>query len=227
MAGIPWAREKLDRAAIILRDTMAHLVRLLEPDQQPEIDLLPEPAILDWQEPLRHAYTATVTLTARKHRSAAHAVRHGADLLSGWGWAVEEETGPAETRTVARRDGFVISLYAFGRQPGVSHRGDGYGISGQTPHVLLYEPVGFVPPEPIVTADALPNGALLCYECDGLGWCPCCLGRGFTLDDDRRRQRCQLCFTRRICPICEGTGLKWIHALNSWERGQYPELGSD
>ncbi|MFI6823335.1 hypothetical protein ACIBJE_20605 [Micromonospora sp. NPDC050187] len=227
MPEIPGTREELENAARFLRDRMLSLARLLEPGQHPDITMLPEPAILDWREPLRYAYKATLGLVAREHPSAAHAVRYGGDLLTALGWSVENDTGPAEARAVARRDGFVITLYAVHREQDVSHYGDSYGIGGETPHVLLHEPVGFVPPEPVVTTGSLPTGALLCYECDGLGWCPGCLGRGFTRDDCQRRQRCNLCFTRRICPICEGAGLKWIHAMNRWERTQYPELRPD
>ncbi|MEU4565021.1 hypothetical protein [Micromonospora sp. NPDC023956] len=227
MPEIPGAREELENAAWLLRHEMQSLAQALEPGQHPGVTMLPEPAILDWREPLRHAYTASLDLVAKEHPSAAHAVRYGGGLLTALGWSVENHTGPAETRADARRDGYLITLCAVHPERGVSRYRDRYGIRGTTPHVLFHDPVEFVPPEPVVTAGTLPAGALLCYECDGLGWCPGCLGQGFTLDDDRRRQRCNLCFTKRICPICEGRGLKRIHAMNTWERRHYPELRSD
>ncbi|KXK60655.1 hypothetical protein AWW66_17730 [Micromonospora rosaria] len=227
MVEIPGARAELDNAFRILDANMRALARALEPDQQPEPDLPPEPAVLDRREPLRHAYQLTLSLVAMKQPCADHAVHRGGLLLAEAGWSVETDPGPTGNRAVARRDGFVITVVSCHGEHAVCRVGEGYAITGETPHVLLHEPVEFVPPEPCVTAGTLPAGALLCYECDGLGWCPCCLGRGFLLDDDRRRRRCTCCFTQRVCLICEGAGLKWVHTLSGWAREQYPELRQD
>ncbi|TDB91552.1 hypothetical protein E1091_13690 [Micromonospora fluostatini] len=227
MVEIPGARAELENAFRILYANMLYLARALEPDQEPDDALLPEPAVLDRREPLRHAYQVTLSLLATKQPCAAHAVDRGGLLLAEDGWSVETATGPTGRRAVGRRDGFVITVSAPDGEHTACRLGEGFAITGETPHVLLHEPVEFVPPEPCVTAETLPAGALLCYECDGLGWCPCCLGRGFVLDDDRRRQRCPCCFTRQVCLICEGAGLKWIHMMSWWAREQYPELRQD
>ncbi|MEV7188751.1 hypothetical protein [Kitasatospora sp. NPDC093102] len=51
-------------------------------------------------------------------------------------------------------------------------------FSGRTPAMALREPEEFRWPEQIRTVETVTSGHVLCYECDGLGRCPECGGRG-------------------------------------------------
>lgn len=75
------------------------------------------------------------------------------------------------------------------------------------------------------TPETLTPGYVLCYECDGLGRCPGCGGRGWVLREPHRRKRCAECGTRQVCPICQGHGELSASSLSPYQRGYYPELG--
>ncbi|MFD9452453.1 hypothetical protein ACFWBC_05080 [Streptomyces sp. NPDC059985] len=84
-----------------------------------------------------------------------------------------------------------------------------------------------VRPEPLRSACTLDAGYVLCYECDGLGWCSSCYGRTWVPDAERGRRRCSECHEERFCPICRGAGQKYASTLQYYERGYYPELFGD
>ncbi|MEU6075517.1 hypothetical protein [Micromonospora sp. NPDC047074] len=88
-------------------------------------------------------------------------------------------------------------------------------------------PKPFAPPEPVVTAATLKPGHVLCLDCDGLGWCPECLARGYLLDDRGDRRRCFVCFGSKICQICDAFGQKSLADMPSWVRRQYPAAPTD
>ncbi|AUY53813.1 hypothetical protein C2142_38930 [Streptomyces sp. CB01881] len=67
-------------------------------------------------------------------------------------------------------------------------------------------------------------GYVLCYECDGLGRCPGCGGRGWVPGRNRPRSRCGECGTTRVCPVCRGGGELAASGLSEYQRGYYPGL---
>ncbi|MEV0356840.1 hypothetical protein AB0H71_12330 [Nocardia sp. NPDC050697] len=198
------ARWELERAAELLRAELLALAAALAPGQQPGLTMLSEPAVLEWREPLRHHYAATLHIPGD--------LPGAAELLAAAGWRL---TG-TDDGLVAERAGFRLRVRAHGAA--------GLGISGTTPGYVLYERPAESRPEPVVTAETLRAGYLLCYECDGLGWCPECFGRGWILDAEQRRQRCVECRGARTCPICAGVGQLAIAGMNSVARAHYPEL---
>ncbi|MEZ0067202.1 DnaJ-class molecular chaperone [Streptacidiphilus sp. MAP12-20] len=76
-------------------------------------------------------------------------------------------------------------------------------------------------PEPVRTPETLTPGYVLCYECDGLGWCPACGGSGW---GSGAWGRCQLCGHEQVCPICRGSGDLAASQLSEYQRRYYPEL---
>ncbi|WP_157597337.1 hypothetical protein [Streptacidiphilus rugosus] len=91
----------------------------------------------------------------------------------------------------------------------------------ETPEARDEGPTPFRWPEPVRTPETLTPGYVLCYECDGLGWCPLCGGRG---SGSGTWGRCRECHARRVCPICQGGGQLATSELSSYQRGHYPDL---
>lgn len=79
-------------------------------------------------------------------------------------------------------------------------------------------------PEPVRTPETVTPGYVLCYECEGLGWCPSCGGRGWLDDGAGGRKRCPECHTQGICPICQRAGQLAVSQLSPYQRGYYSEL---
>lgn len=79
-------------------------------------------------------------------------------------------------------------------------------------------------PDPVRTPETVTPGYVLCYECEGLGWCPSCGGRGWLDDGAGGRKRCPECHTTGSCPICQRAGQLAISQLSPYQRGYYPEL---
>ncbi|MEU5382321.1 hypothetical protein [Kitasatospora cineracea] len=102
--------------------------------------------------------------------------------------------------------------------------GPGLPPPGGSEAVDRREPVEFRPPEPVRTPGTVTPGFVLCYECDGLGACDRCGGRGWFPDAPPGRRRCPACFGRRVCPICRGGGELAVSDLSAYQRGYYPEL---
>ncbi|MFC8042048.1 hypothetical protein [Nocardia sp. NPDC057353] len=198
------ARRRLEEAAEVLRADLLALAAELAPGHPPGLTVLPEPAVLEWREPLRYHYRATLHVPAALPRAA--------ELLAAGGW---ELTG-TDDGLVAERAGFRLRIRSHGR--------DGLSIGGDTPGFVLFPATEWSRPEPVVTAETLRSGYLLCYECDGLGACPECFGRGWILDAGQRRTRCVECHGARTCPVCAGAGQLAIAELSSAARAQYPAL---
>ncbi|MFI9201209.1 hypothetical protein [Streptomyces sp. NPDC053048] len=222
MGGIPGAREELDRLGRALRTQLVELIDDLTPGGDLRLLFLDEPKIVDWHEPLRYEYSSSFSGKRPAHIGAADIVSRAAALLGSAGWEVatsqEEAGGRPRTVVTGRRDGCGIEVRA------VDHMSTVW-FSGQTPAMALYEPEEFQWPEPVRTAETITSGYVLCYECDGLGWCPGCGGRGWAHDEARGRKNCSACHRDRVCLICRGAAQLAISQLSPYQRGYYPELG--
>ncbi|WP_166028037.1 hypothetical protein [Streptomyces chilikensis] len=132
-------------------------------------------------------------------------------------WATDD-TGDRYDLTARHPDGNRIEVR-------VDAHGSTVLFLGQTPVTALYEPHEFRWPEPVRRSATLTPGHLLCYECDGLGACDCCGGRGWLPSEPHGRSRRPQCAARRICPICGGAGELGLSQLSPYQRTRYPELG--
>ncbi|WP_144440844.1 hypothetical protein [Streptomyces roseifaciens] len=229
MGDMPGAREELDRLGRALRAQLVELINDLTPGSDLRLLFLDAPRIVDWHEPLRYQYsTSSFNGERPAHVSAAESVSRAAALLGSAGWevAISQEgvgggarPGPRPGSVViGRRDGCRIEIRVS------DHRSIVY-FDGRTPAMALYEPEEFQWPEPARTAETVTPGYVLCYECDGLGWCPGCGGRGWVYDKVRGRKNCSVCHRDRVCLICRGAAQLAISLLSPYQRGYYPELG--
>ncbi|QLE70312.1 hypothetical protein FGW37_00640 [Streptomyces rectiverticillatus] len=223
MGGIPGAREELDRLGRALRTQLVELINDLTPGSDLRLLFLDEPTIVDWHEPLRYQYgTSSFSGERPAHASAADIASRAATLLGSAGWEVatsqEDAGGRPRSVVTGRRDGCSIEIRVGHHRPVVY-------FDGRTPAMALYEPEEFQWPEPVCTAETVTPGYVLCYECDGLGWCPGCGGRGWVHDEVRGRKNCSACHRDRVCLICRGAAQLAISQLSPYQRGYYPELG--
>ncbi|MFY1596249.1 hypothetical protein [Micromonospora sp. WMMD737] len=231
VAEVPGARETLERHGRVLREELLGVAAHLAPGRRLPVPMSREPKDHLRHEPLWYARRATLRLTA--DFGSVEVVRHIAHRLAAQGWHTTLDASSTAVATAsATRDGFLLWVMAY---PGLS-RAD---LGGSTPPVLLYaDPAGaavrpppppapperFVPPEPVVTEATREPGQVLCPDCDGIGWCPECLTRGYLLDDDSgARRRCVVCLGSRVCPGCGGFGQKALADMPLWERRQYPD----
>lgn len=223
MGPIPGAREELDRLGRALRVQLVELIDDLAPGSDLRLLFLDEPRIVDWHEPLRHQYSAGCFVGKRRANVSGAAIASRALALldsAGWECATSQEDADGTPRIVVtgRHDGCSIEVRAIEHGPNVS-------FSGQTPAMALYEPEEFQWPEPVRTAETVTAGFVLCYECDGLGWCPGCGGHGWVHDETHGRKNCPECRRSRACVICRGAAQLPISDLSTYQRGHYPELG--
>ncbi|WP_330233015.1 hypothetical protein OHA40_11360 [Nocardia sp. NBC_00508] len=215
-------RARLDRAAERLRDYLLWLAARLTPGVTPQVSVPDHPVAVDWHEPVRYQYR----VSARVHPPGAvydpAVVRRAVAALTEAGWSVEversaDESGAVQSTVIGNHDEFVVRIRVQ----------EGYGgviFTGETPIVAVPEEDSFVPPQPVVTAATVGAGAVLCYECAGLGWCPACQSRGWTATGPSGRQRCRECFGAKVCPVCRGAGELVIAELTSGDRAHYPDL---
>ncbi|MGI5170380.1 hypothetical protein ACQEU3_39120 [Spirillospora sp. CA-253888] len=216
MAEIPGARAELDRLGRLMRAQALELAARLTPEAQIFPEKMGHPSVADWHEPLKFKHGVTFRGARPDAVPPAEMARRAAQVLAAAGWSVEEEVTDAHFVT-GRGKGVMIRV----RMSLVS---DVVLYTAETPMVALHTPEPLVRPEPLRTADTLDPGYVLCYECDGLGWCPCCHGRGWVPDAARGRKRCPECHQDKVCPVCRGAGEKSAAALQYYERGHYPEL---
>ncbi|WP_433543694.1 hypothetical protein ACQPZG_00245 (plasmid) [Streptomyces sp. CA-294286] len=132
---------------------------------------------------------------------------------------MEEEVAEVHFIT-GRLDGLVIRVR-------IAKISDVVLYQAQTPSMALHTPEVLVGPDPVRTADTLAPGYVLCYECDGPGWCTTCWGRTWVPDVERGRRSCSECHRDRVCPICRGNGEKRAATLQYYERGYCPELAEE
>ncbi len=219
---IPGAREQLERDGASLREQILELARELTPARPPKIALR-DPSIADWHEPLRYRYRVSDLVENTVELNTPELLDRAATLMSDRGWVIErgatEAPGSAPMIHVAgTRNGFRIMIRIQQGDPGVLY-------AGETAPRPLYVPETFVPPPPEKTAETTDPGYVLCYECQGRGWCPLCLGRGW-ITEDKGRTTCPECHGLLECPICKGRGQLVFDELDTWERKLYPQSGT-
>lgn len=222
MGDIPGAREELDRLGRTLRTRLVELITALTPGSDLGLLFLDEPTVADWHEPLRHHYSALFRGERPASISFAELASRATALLSSAGWqvAASHDSDGARRWSVltGRHDDSTIEIR-------VAHHTSAVMFSGQTPALALRTPEEFTWPEPLCTPETVTPGYVLCYECDGLGACPGCGGRGWVPDEVRGRANCRACHRERVCPICRGAGQLAISQLTPYQQGYYPEPG--
>ncbi|GAA2741157.1 hypothetical protein [Kitasatospora cinereorecta] len=215
------ARGELDRLGRSLREQLVALITDLTPGADLRLLFLDEPSVADWHEPPRYHYSALFRGERPATVTAAETASRGAVLLRSAGWDVTasevDDGGWLCSVVVAHRDGNHIRIRAGDHTSAVM-------FSGQTPALALRPPKPFQWPEPVRTPDTVTPGHVLCYECEGLGWCPGCGGRGWVPSEPHGLARCRECHGRRVCVICRGGGELAVSQLSDYQRGHYPGL---
>ncbi|MEU5424955.1 hypothetical protein AB0H73_05010 [Streptomyces olivoreticuli] len=222
MGEIPGAREELDRLGRALRAQLVEMITDLTPGSDLGLLFLNEPRVADWHEPLRYHYSAVFRGERPASVDAAEIASRASALLGSAGWEVaasEEIDGAKRSGVITgRHGGSSISIRAGDHTSAVL-------FTAQTPMPALRTPEKFQWPEPVRTLETLTPGYVLCYECDGLGACPGCGGRGRLPGEPHGRADCRECSRQRVCPICRGGGELVISRLSPYQQGYYPELG--
>ncbi|MFE4800007.1 hypothetical protein ACFRFL_34530 [Streptomyces sp. NPDC056708] len=215
------ARDELDRLGRSLRGQLVALITDLTIRVHLRRLSLDEPKVADRREPLRYHYSTVYQGNRPATATAAETASRAAFLLRAAGWDVtasqEDDDGMLWIVVVAHRVGNGIRILTSDDTPAVVFR-------GQTPALALCPPQPVQQPEPVRTPETITPGYVLCYECDGLGWCPGCGGRGWVLGQPHRRSRCKECGTTKVCPICRGEGQLNASSLSPYQRGYCPGL---
>ncbi|MBF6327533.1 hypothetical protein [Nocardia transvalensis] len=220
MAENEQARQWLDRAAEYLRAQLQWLGAQVVPGSVPHVVIPSHPSAVDWQQPPQHRFEALAKLSAPYDPAFVDRAAHALET-TGWAVRVQRSDDPDAVGVVAvvgTRDGYTVQVRTE----------EGYGgvvLLGETPSVVVYQSEPSTAPLPKVTSDTVSKGAVLCYECDGLGACPVCHGRGWTKGGPSGRRRCRECLGARVCPVCGGAGELSIAELSDEARAQYPDLG--
>ncbi|MFE3454285.1 hypothetical protein ACFXJ8_35710 [Nonomuraea sp. NPDC059194] len=121
-------------------------------------------------------------------------------LLESAGWTIAEADADSERYeavVTGRHEGLEVQFRITARE---------VDFYGRTPVTRLYE---WVSPDPVVTAERVRPGCILCPECDGLGWCPVCEGRiifPYSGYYTGYRSGCPDCLGDNACLRCRGTG---------------------
>ncbi|MFE5711462.1 hypothetical protein ACFQ7J_11665 [Streptomyces sp. NPDC056501] len=185
----------------------------------PESALPDAPEVAEWTEPLRYRYALRAQIGLDAGVSADEAIRRAVEAFITGGFDIlqERRAGTVAVRVVVTgsRAGFRIDVRVWPATGDVVY-------VGVTPAVALRAPRAR--PDPFGAAETVEPGHVLCYECDGLGWCPACSGFSWVVDDAGLRQSCPECREQRFCPICRGAGQLQIARLRPPERAFYPEL---
>ncbi|MCX4774161.1 hypothetical protein OG322_33435 [Streptomyces sp. NBC_01260] len=223
MGEIPGVREELDRLGRALRAQLVELIDDLTPGADLGLLFLDEPNVADWHEPLRYSYSAVFRGERPEGVGAADVASRAAGLLSPADWDIagpqEEIDGTKRTYvlTARRPDGTRIEVRTGDYNSAVLY-------SGQTPALAQHESEEFQWPEPVRTPETLTPGYVLCYECDGLGACRGCGGRGWVPSERHGRSNCRQCGRQRVCPICRGGGQLDVSQLSPYQLTYYPKL---
>ncbi|MFE6489684.1 hypothetical protein ACFVGN_43070, partial [Streptomyces sp. NPDC057757] len=231
------AREELDRLGRSLHGQLLTLVK----DLTVRVHLRrlalgePQPEITDRPDPLRHHHALAYQGNRPARVTATETSDRAVSLLDAAGWDVTtsrlDDDGRVWTVVVARRDGSTIRVLTSDDTPAVVFRGQTADLSLHTPQPAQHPVPETVPepqpepePEPVRTPETLTPGYVLCYECDGLGLCLLCRGRGWRPRLPEGKRRCGECQARKVCVICRGGGQLSIYGLSTYQRGYYPEL---
>ncbi|MGW6915587.1 hypothetical protein ACWGB8_17470 [Kitasatospora sp. NPDC054939] len=187
----------------------------------PESALPDAPEVAEWTDPLRYRFVLRTQTGLDADVSADEAVRRTVGAFTTGGFDIVEErradTVAPRVVVTGSRAGFRIDVRVWPATGDVVY-------AGVTPTVALRAPQAPERPDPVRTAETVEPGHVLCYECDGLGWCPACSGLSWVLNDAGLRRRCPECREQRVCPICRGAGQLQIDRLRRAERAFYPEL---
>ncbi|WP_343239026.1 hypothetical protein [Streptomyces sp. SID9124] len=188
----------------------------------PESALPDAPEVAEWTDPPRCRCALRAQTGLGAGISADETVRRAVEAFTTGGFEVVEErrAGLVAARVVVSgsRAGFRIDVRVWPATGDVVY-------AGVTPTVALSAPRASERPEPVRTTESVEPGHVLCYECEGLGWCPACGGLSWVLDGAGLRQRCRECQEQRVCPVCRGAGQLQTGRLRRAERAFYPELG--
>ncbi|MFE3504710.1 hypothetical protein [Kitasatospora sp. NPDC059160] len=227
------ARAELDRLGRSLHGQLLTLVK----DLTVRVHLRrlalgePQPEITDRPDPLRHHHFLAYQGNRPARVTATETSDRAVSLLDAAGWDVTtsrlDDDGRVWTVVVAHRDGSTIRVLTSDDTPAVVFRGQTTDLALHTPQpvpVPAAEPQPEPDPEPVRTPETLTPGYVLCYECDGLGLCLLCRGRGWRPRLPEGKRRCGECQARKVCVICRGGGQLSIYGLSTYQRGYYPEL---
>lgn len=219
MTGNEERRRQLDSAGERLRDELSWLAARAVPGTAAETVLLSGPAVVDWHRPVSYRYEASTRVLGSGYDAAV--IDRASAALDGAGWTVtvtRSDDGTGQTTVTGEKDGFQLRVDA---QEGYA----GTVFTGTTPASAL-ETAAESAPEPVATPDTLGPDEVLCYECDGLGWCPACYGRGWMPDGLTGRHRCRECLGTKVCPVCRGDGKLAMELLTAADLAHYPALRS-
>ncbi|WP_067695702.1 hypothetical protein [Nocardia jejuensis] len=217
MGEIAGARAELDRLGRSLRAQTVELVTELTPGADLDLLFLDEPTVSDRHEPVKYRYSTDFRGERPPGVEAADLVLRGAEMLSAAGWTVTASPADVVPGSIGTKDGSTIEIRATTAHPSVL-------FSVRTREMSLTEPRVFEWPTPVRTAETVDPGYVLCYECDGLGRCPECGGRGWLPDEEQGRITCPECLGEKVCPICRDAGQLLISRLQTFQRGYYPDL---
>ncbi|MFE7717979.1 hypothetical protein ACFU44_02935 [Nocardia rhizosphaerihabitans] len=222
MAEMSGAEPELRRLGESLLAQVRSIAALVTPAAViPDSALPAAPEVAEWTDPLRYRFSLRAQTALPAEVPADEAVRRTVEAFAAGGFDIAEErrAGTVAARIVVtgNRDGFRIDVRVWPETGDVVY-------AGATPALALRAPQTTELPEPVRTRATVEPGHVLCYECDGLGWCPACGGRGWVLDHAGVRQPCPECREQRVCPICRGAGQLQIARLRPAERAFYPEL---
>ncbi|MFG2332882.1 hypothetical protein ACGFMM_25115 [Streptomyces sp. NPDC048604] len=222
MAEVAGARAELRRFGESLLAQVRAVAEHVTPAVAIPDSALPDlPEVAEWTDPLRYRFSLREQTSLPAGVCADEAVRRAFETLAAGGFDITEERGTAifgaRIVVTGSRDGFWIKVRVWPDTGDVVY-------AGVTPMLALLEPQAPLHPDPVRTREMVERGNVLCYECDGLGWCPGCGGLGWVLDDAGLRRRCPECREQRVCPICRGSGQLPTEGLRRTERAFYPEL---
>ncbi|GAB2853886.1 hypothetical protein GCM10027176_65720 [Actinoallomurus bryophytorum] len=204
---------ELERAREALRDLLHSVAVAALPEATPDVgsDIGPSPVDLVGRPGVARC-RITVLARAGRPEDPAQVLARARTALTAAGWATDEPRPLGPKLAMSARDGdAAMEVYA---DP------DGVELHGATPELQISQ-VRHVRPAPVITAEAVHPGSVLCYECQGLGWCDVCEGDGW-IDG----KRCPLCAGEELCPICRGAGELSITSLSLQQREHYPQLRS-
>ncbi|MGW6724404.1 hypothetical protein ACWF9G_00740 [Nocardia sp. NPDC055029] len=224
MTEVPGADAELRRLGRVLLGQVRTIAAQVTPAAVIPDSVLPDtPEVAEWTEPLRYRFALRAQTGLDAGVSADEAVRRAVEAFSAGGFDIAEER---RAGTVAARVVVTGSLAGFRIDVRVWPATGDVVYAGVTPAVALRARRAPELPDPVRTAETVEPDHVLCYECDGLGWCPACGGLGWVLDDAGLRRACPECREQRVCPICLGAGQLQIARLRPAERAFYPELAA-
>lgn len=200
-----------------VRSIAAHVTETVIPESA-----LPDaPEVAEWTDPPGYRLALRAQTGLGTGISADEAVRRAVEAFTTGGFDIVEErrAGRVAARVVVSgsRAGFRIDVRVWPSTGDVVY-------AGVTPTVALSAPRAPERPDAVHTAETVEPDHALCYECDGLGWCPACGGLTWVLDGAGLRNVCTACRKQRVCPVCRGAGQLQIARLRRAEQAFYAEL---